>query len=46
LFERGYRPSTSTVLPRILETLNEEGRHAGNVTASENSAVTVPARGS
>jgi len=33
--ERGYVPTGSAVLPRVVEALNEEGRSAGNATASE-----------
>jgi transcriptional regulator with XRE-family HTH domain len=35
LLERGYRPNTSDVLPRIVDALNEEGRPAGNGTPSK-----------
>jgi len=38
LYERGYRPSTSTVLPRILAVLNEEGAASANATPSQTSA--------
>jgi transcriptional regulator with XRE-family HTH domain len=39
LFESGYRPAKSAVLPRILEVLqNERDRRAGNATVSANRA--------
>jgi hypothetical protein len=38
LFEKGYRPAESSVLPRIIAAIHDEGRPAGNGTPSENSA--------
>jgi transcriptional regulator with XRE-family HTH domain len=46
LFERGYQPDTSAVLPRILAVLNDERPEATTPGARPNPAVAGPTRGS